>query len=147
MLDVGGSYPGINADAFDMYAEAKIYNGLRWYQAGELNEDLDRMIFDNVRTESMNRGDIQAMHAACELGKRRFQRLLERYGVDTGDERGLRVDGLLRADASQPRSQQIPDGDLPRSDRLARRRCGAPRRAPACRDGRCASRATRSRST
>ena len=30
VLDVGGSYPGINADAFDMYAESKIYNGLKW---------------------------------------------------------------------------------------------------------------------
>ena len=82
VLDVGGSFPGINADAFDMYAEAKIYNGLRWYEQGELNEDLDRMIFDNVRTETMNRGDLNAMLAACELGKDRFVVLCERYGVD-----------------------------------------------------------------
>ncbi|MEZ5100815.1 MAG: hydantoinase B/oxoprolinase family protein [Thermoleophilia bacterium] len=82
VLDVGGSFPGINADAFDMYAEAKIYNGLRWYQGGVLNEDLDRMIFDNVRTETMNRGDFEAMLASCVLGKERFVRLLERYGVD-----------------------------------------------------------------
>ncbi len=27
VLDVGGSFPGINADAFDVYAEAKLYNG------------------------------------------------------------------------------------------------------------------------
>ena len=33
VLDVGGSFPGINADAFDVYAEAKLYNGLRWYRA------------------------------------------------------------------------------------------------------------------
>ena len=39
MLDVGGSFPGINADAFDVYAEAKMYNALRWYEAGELNAD------------------------------------------------------------------------------------------------------------
>jgi N-methylhydantoinase B/oxoprolinase/acetone carboxylase alpha subunit len=83
VLDVGGSFPGINADAFDMYAEAKIYNGLRWYEAGELNEDLDRMVFDNVRTETMNRGDMNAMMAACQLGKERFLRLVQRYGVDT----------------------------------------------------------------
>ena len=82
VLDVGGSFPGINADAFDMYAEAKIYNGLRWYEQGELNEDLDRMIFDNVRTETMNRGDLNAMLAACELGRDRFVALCERYGVD-----------------------------------------------------------------
>lgn len=83
VLDVGGSYPGINADAFDMYAESKIYNGLKWYEEGVLNEDLDRMVFDNVRTETMNRGDMQAMMAACLLGRDRFYRLLEKYGADT----------------------------------------------------------------
>ena len=82
VLDVGGSYPGINANAFDVYAEAKIYNGLRWYEGGKLNKDLDRMIFDNVRTETMNRGDLEAMLAACELGRERFVRLLKRYGTD-----------------------------------------------------------------
>ena len=82
VLDVGGSFPGINADAFDVYAEAKIYDGLRWYQAGELNEDLDKMIFDNVRTETMNRGDMNAMMAACQLGRDRMLRLYQRYGAD-----------------------------------------------------------------
>ncbi|HST26721.1 MAG TPA: hydantoinase B/oxoprolinase family protein [Gaiellaceae bacterium] len=82
VLDVGGSFPGINADAFDVYAEAKLYNGLRWYRRGELNEDVDRMIFDNVRTETMNRGDMNAMLAACQLGRDRFLRLVDRYGAD-----------------------------------------------------------------
>jgi N-methylhydantoinase B len=82
VLDVGGSFPGINADAFDVYAEAKLYNGLRWYRRGELNVDVDRMIFDNVRTETMNRGDMNAMLAACQLGRERFLRLVQRYGAD-----------------------------------------------------------------
>jgi N-methylhydantoinase B len=82
VLDVGGSFPGINADAFDVYAEAKLYNGLRWYRCGELNVDVDRMIFDNVRTETMNRGDMNAMLAACQLGRDRFLRLVDRYGVE-----------------------------------------------------------------
>ena len=82
VLDVGGSFPGINADAFDVYAEAKVYNGLRWYRGGELNLDLDRMLFDNVRTETMNRGDMNAMLAACQLGRERFLRLVERYGAE-----------------------------------------------------------------
>jgi N-methylhydantoinase B/oxoprolinase/acetone carboxylase alpha subunit len=82
VLDVGGSFPGINADAFDVYAEAKVYNGLRWYSKGVLNEDLDRMIFDNVRTETMNRGDMNAMLAACQLGRDRFLRLVDRYGAE-----------------------------------------------------------------
>ena len=83
VLDVGGSFPGINADAFDVYAEAKLYNGLRWYRRGELNDDVDRMIFDNVRTETMNRGDMNAMLAACQLGRERFLRLVQRYGAET----------------------------------------------------------------
>ena len=83
VLDVGGSFPGINADAFDVYAEAKLYNGLRWYRQSELNLDVDRMIFDNVRTETMNRGDMNAMMAACVLGRDRFLRLIERYGAET----------------------------------------------------------------
>jgi N-methylhydantoinase B/oxoprolinase/acetone carboxylase alpha subunit len=82
VLDVGGSFPGINADAFDVYAEAKMYNALRWYERGKLNDDLDRMIFDNVRTETMNRGDMNAMLAACQLGRERFLRLVGRYGAD-----------------------------------------------------------------
>ncbi len=40
------------------------------------------MIFDNVRTETMNRGDMNAMMAACMLGRDRFLRLVERYGAD-----------------------------------------------------------------
>jgi N-methylhydantoinase B/oxoprolinase/acetone carboxylase alpha subunit len=82
VLDVGGSFPGINADAFDVYAEAKLYDGLRWYRKGELNVDLDRMLFDNVRTETMNRGDMNAMMAACQLGRDRFLRLVQRYGAE-----------------------------------------------------------------
>jgi N-methylhydantoinase B/oxoprolinase/acetone carboxylase alpha subunit len=82
VLDVGGSFPGINADAFDVYAEAKMYNALRWYERGKLNVDLDRMIFDNVRTETMNRGDMNAMLAACQLGRERFLRLAHRYGAE-----------------------------------------------------------------
>ena len=101
VLDVGGSYPGINADAFDMYAEAKIYNALKWYEGGVLNEDLDRMVFDNVRTETMNRGDMEAMRAACNLGVERFKRLLEKYGPDVVHVVRVRLDGLLREAAAR----------------------------------------------
>jgi N-methylhydantoinase B/oxoprolinase/acetone carboxylase alpha subunit len=109
VLDVGGSFPGINADAFDVYAEAKMYNGLRWYERGELNEDLDLMIFDNVRTETMNRGDMNAMLAACQLGRERFLRLVERYGIDVVMSAAYEwmdySERMLRAEI-----EKIPDG-------------------------------------
>ena len=110
VLDVGGSFPGINADAFDVYAEAKMYNALRWYEAGELNADLDRMIFDNVRTETMNRGDMNAMLAACRLGRDRFLRLVERYGAETVMSAAYEwmdySERMLRAEIAK-----IPDGE------------------------------------
>jgi N-methylhydantoinase B/oxoprolinase/acetone carboxylase alpha subunit len=109
VLDVGGSFPGINADAFDVYAEAKLYNGLRWYRRGELNEDVDRMIFDNVRTETMNRGDMNAMLAACQLGRDRFLRIVDRYGVETVMSAAYEwmdySERMLRAEIAK-----IPDG-------------------------------------
>jgi N-methylhydantoinase B/oxoprolinase/acetone carboxylase alpha subunit len=109
LLDVGGSFPGINVDAFDVYAEAKLYNALRWYRRGELNEDVDRMIFDNVRTETMNRGDMQAMLAACQLGKERFLRLLARYGAEVVMSAAYEwmdySERMLRAEIAK-----IPDG-------------------------------------
>jgi N-methylhydantoinase B len=110
LLDVGGSFPGINPDAFDVYAEAKLYNGLRWYRRGRLNEDLDRMIFDNVRTETMNRGDMNAMYAACQLGKQRFLKLVQRYGVEVVMSAGYEwmdySERILRAQI-----ERIPDGE------------------------------------
>jgi N-methylhydantoinase B/oxoprolinase/acetone carboxylase alpha subunit len=110
VLDVGGSFPGINADAFDVYAEAKLYNALRWYRRGELNVDVDRMIFDNVRTETMNRGDMNAMMAACQLGRDRFLRLIERYGTETVMSAGY---GWMDYSEQMLREQiaKIPDGD------------------------------------
>jgi N-methylhydantoinase B/oxoprolinase/acetone carboxylase alpha subunit len=110
VLDVGGAFPGINADAFDVYAESKLYNGLRWYRRGELNIDVDRLIFDNVRTETMNRGDMNAMMAACVLGRDRMLRLVHRYGVEVVMSAAYEwmdySERMLRAEIAK-----IPDGE------------------------------------
>ena len=146
VLDVGGSYPGINADSFDMYAESKIYNGLKWFNEGVLNEDLDKMVFDNVRTETMNRGDMNAMMAACILGRDRFYRLLEKYGAGRLHVVGVRLDGLLR-EAPARRDHEAARRRVRRAHGLARRRRPQPRRAAAGRDEDHRRRATTSRST
>src|SRR2546425_8487882 len=87
-----------------------MYNGLRWYRRGELNEDLDRMIFENVRTETMNRGDMNAMLAACQLGRDRFLRLVQRYGADVVMSAAYDwmdySERMLRAEIAK-----IPDGE------------------------------------
>ena len=67
------------------------------------------MLFDNVRTETMNRGDMNAMLAACQLGQERFLRLVERYGVEVVMSAAYEwmdySERMLRAEI-----EKIPDG-------------------------------------
>ena len=82
VADIGGATPGFTPDAFDIYAEGKLYNALRLYDRGVRNEELWRHILENVRTPASNRGDIEALIASSQLGQRRFLALFERYGSD-----------------------------------------------------------------
>lgn len=83
ILDIGGAAPGINVDVVDVYAEGKLYNGLKLYSRGVRNDELWDHIIGNVRTGYMNAGDIEAMIAACRLGEKRLHELCDRYGTDT----------------------------------------------------------------
>jgi 5-oxoprolinase (ATP-hydrolysing) len=80
LLDVGGALPGMAMNIFDIWGEANIYRTLKLYDRGVLQEELFRHILENMRTPTQNRGDIEAMISACQLAKRRFTLLLERYG-------------------------------------------------------------------
>ena len=80
MLDLGGAAPGLNMDVVDVWAENKLYDGLKIYEAGELNQELWRHILSNTRVPVENRGDFEAMIAACSVGNERFVELLDRYG-------------------------------------------------------------------
>ncbi|WP_309493277.1 hydantoinase B/oxoprolinase family protein [Candidatus Hecatella orcuttiae] len=82
-VDIGGSQPGINLDALDMWAEGIIFSGAKLYEAGKRNEQLWEFIWNNVRTPHENRGDCLAQIAACQFGKRRFLELVRRYGYET----------------------------------------------------------------
>jgi N-methylhydantoinase B len=83
LVDLGGAFPGINVDVVDMWAEARIFDAVRIYEGGRRNEALWQHILDNTRTPSLNGGDLEALIAACEVGKRRFLSLVEKYGVAT----------------------------------------------------------------
>ena len=83
VLDIGGAFPGLTLDVVDVWAEGKLIDSAKIYEAGRLNEPLYMHIFDNVRTPEMNRGDVEAMVACCRLGERRFGELMTRYGLDT----------------------------------------------------------------
>ncbi len=83
LLDIGGAYPGIMVDVVDNWAEGNIYRAIKLVERGVRQEQIWRHILDNMRTPTYNRGDIEAMIAACELARRRYLELLGRYGQAT----------------------------------------------------------------
>ena len=80
LLDIGGAFPGMAINLVDIWGEGNIYRALKLHDRGVVQEELFRHILENTRTPTQNRGDIEAMIAACQLAKRRFGTLLERYG-------------------------------------------------------------------
>ena len=109
VLDIGAQTPGLCIDAIDVWAEARLYNGLKIYQKGKRNAQLWRHIMDNVRTPSMNESDIEAMITAAEFGRNRFIGLIDEYGLElilsAAEEWMDYAERMLRAQIAR-----VPDG-------------------------------------
>ncbi len=109
-IDIGGGAPGYNEQAIDLWAEGVHLPALKLYEQGTLNEQVERMLFANVRTPAINRGDLRAQLASVELGKRRFLELVSRYGPTVVIETASRW-----MDYAEQRLREaiaaIPDGD------------------------------------
>jgi N-methylhydantoinase B len=107
--DIGGNFPGLCMDVVDVWAEGKLMDSMKIYEAGVRNEMLIQHILDNVRTPEQNRGDLEALIACSRLGERRFTELLGKYGLDTvmsAAERWMDYsEEMLRR-----RIREIPDG-------------------------------------
>jgi len=82
LLDIGGAFPGLAVDLVDNWSEGNIYRGVKLAEKGVRQEALWRHILENTRTPTYNRGDVEAMIAACELARRRYLELLRRYGKE-----------------------------------------------------------------
>ena len=110
LLDIGGAYPGLNIDAVDIYAEGNIYRAVKLAVKGVRQDGLWKHILENMRTPTPNEGDIQAMIAACELAKRRYLDLIERYGLGAVEDAGQHwmtySEQMLRREIAK-----IPDGE------------------------------------
>ena len=82
LIDNGGAYPGLwSIDLATSRPRAHLprSQALREGRAPGI-ADPEQML-NNIRTPTHNRGDIEAMIAGCERGKRRFLALIERYGM------------------------------------------------------------------
>ena len=82
LLDIGGAFPGLAVDLVDNWSEGNIYRAVKLSERGVRQDALWKHILENTRTPTYNRGDVEAMIAACELAKTRYLELLRRYGKD-----------------------------------------------------------------
>ncbi len=80
--DVGGMVPGSMAGGMsEIYQEGLRIPVVKLFRGGELQPDLMDLILLNVRAEEERRGDHNAQIAACRLGTRRFQEVVEVHGL------------------------------------------------------------------
>ncbi len=80
-VDVGGVNPGTEgAHLRDLYAEGLVLPPVRLARAGLEDPDLVAMITNNVRDPLSTMSDLRAQRAACDLGRRRIEEIVERFG-------------------------------------------------------------------
>ncbi|UGS34527.1 hydantoinase B/oxoprolinase family protein [Capillimicrobium parvum] len=110
-LDLGALTPGTVGivDAIDSYAEGLQFNAVKVEEDGRRNEQVWRMVADNVRIPALVLPDMEAQIAGARLGAERYLQLIERYGLDT--VRAASADLLDQSEAALRRAiERIPDG-------------------------------------
>jgi N-methylhydantoinase B len=82
-VDMGGFAPGsMPFGVWEHYQEGLQIPPVKISHAGKMDMQLVRLISQNLRTTSEFMGDLKAQIAANNVGKRRIQALLEKYGKD-----------------------------------------------------------------
>ena len=105
-MDVGGS---LNDVTRDIYSEGLQLPFVKFFKRGVQDHELTAIIAMNVRLPDLAMGDLRAQIAAIYTGQRRYEALIEKYGLDTINASLLTIaetsDRLARAAVSR-----IPDG-------------------------------------
>ena len=81
--DIGSASPGSYGSTTEIFGEGLRLPPVRLYCAGELNRDVDDLIFANVRTPDERRGDLRAQVAANRRACQRLETLANKYGIET----------------------------------------------------------------
>ena len=82
--DIGGSTHGAyNPAATEIWQEGLRVTPLKLYDAGELRDDVLKMIATNVRHPHDFMGDLRAMIGSARVGERRLLALADEYGPKT----------------------------------------------------------------
>jgi len=106
-VDVGGGAPASVGAFKEVYQEGVIIPPVKLVQAGELVDDVFRLVLNQIRSKHETAGDFRAQIAAINTGIRRLISLYERYGLETVE---FYVDQLI---AYAERRTRLGIGDLP----------------------------------
>src|ERR1700743_488536 len=79
--DVGGTYAGSMGICTEIYQEGIRIPPIKLIAAGKLQDDVFRLLLNNVRTPQEREGDLNAQIAACHTGAARLLDIVERYGL------------------------------------------------------------------
>ena len=79
--DVGGAQPASMGLSEEIYQEGLRIPPVALARGGKIQRDVLAILLANVRTPREREGDLMAQVAACRLGERRLQELLQRYGA------------------------------------------------------------------
>jgi len=82
-VDMGGFAPGsMPFGVTEIYQEGLQIPPLPIFKAGRLNEDLFKLINQNVRTQYEVRGDLMAQYACAQIGQQRVTELMNQADPD-----------------------------------------------------------------
>ena len=79
--DVGGMYAGSMGICREIYQEGIRIPPIKLIAGGKLQDDVFRLLLNNVRTPEEREGDLNAQIAACHTGAERLLEITERYGM------------------------------------------------------------------
>ncbi|MGI9336464.1 MAG: hydantoinase B/oxoprolinase family protein, partial [Gammaproteobacteria bacterium] len=112
LWDIGGTVPGsISPGATSTFEEGIQIPPVRVVAAGVLNEEVVRIFTRNSRFPDMLRGDLKAIMAACALGKRRLEEIVECYGAAAVDEAFRFMLEQTEHALRQQIDAKLPDGE------------------------------------
>jgi N-methylhydantoinase B/oxoprolinase/acetone carboxylase alpha subunit len=109
--DVGGMAPGSFAgDSTEIFQEGLIIPPLVLFKHDKPDEQLFKLIFNNVRSPRRWRGDSSAQVASLRIGEKRLLELIDKWGKDTVVQsmRGLMDQSY---DLTKSRIRELPDGE------------------------------------
>ena len=78
--DIGGAQAGSMGLSREIFQEGLRIPPVKILENGHVNRDVLNMLLANVRTPKEREGDLTAQIAACRIGERRLQAMLEKYG-------------------------------------------------------------------